>query len=109
MPSSASTAGPRRSSAPANSASSHRRPGFDQPPPLSVSDGLELLERLPAALAVADRAARRRPEDVLEARLVRAAVRAAERLRLQLDEARRRSLARCRWRKARGTELLPAR
>ena len=29
-------------------------------------DGLELLERLPAALAVADRAARRRAEEVFE-------------------------------------------
>ena len=49
-------------------------------------DRLELLERLPAALAVAKRAARRRAEDVLELRLRRAAVRAAVHLRLQLHE-----------------------
>ncbi len=51
-------------------------------------DRLELLERLAAALAVADRPARSRAEDVLEARLRRAAVRALERLALELDELR---------------------
>ena len=39
---------------------------------------LELLERLAAALAVADRAARRGAEEILELRLRRAAVRTAE-------------------------------
>ena len=52
------------------------------------SDRLELLEGLAAAVAVADRAARSRPEDVLEPRLGRAAVRALERLAPQLDELR---------------------
>src|SRR5512133_2891300 len=51
-------------------------------------DRLELLEGLAAALAVADRSTRRRPEDVLEPRLRRAAVRALERLALELDELR---------------------
>ena len=45
-------------------------------------DRLELLERLAAAVAVAERAARGRPEDVLEARLGRVAVRAAKDVRL---------------------------
>src|SRR5439155_10221810 len=52
------------------------------------SDRLELLERLAAGVAVADRPAGRRAEDVLEVRLRRAAVRAAERLRLELHELR---------------------
>src|SRR5581483_8041803 len=51
---------------------------------------LELLERLAAARAVAERPARRRAEEVLEPRLGRAAVGAAMHLRLQLDESRRR-------------------
>ena len=45
------------------------------------SDRLELLERLAAAAAVADRAARGRAEDVLQLRVGRAAVRAAEAVR----------------------------
>ena len=72
-------------------------------------DRLELLERLAAALAPADRAARRRAEDVLEPRLGRAAVRAAERLRLQLHERRRARRARRRRREARDAQLLAAR
>ena len=51
-------------------------------------DRLELLERLPAAVAVAQRAARRRAEEVLELRVRRAAVGAAEGPRLELDELR---------------------
>src|SRR5437763_8764283 len=69
-------------------------------------DRLELLERLAAALAPADRAARRRAEDVLELRLRGAAVRAAERLRLQLHERRRAGRARRRRREAGFAELL---
>ena len=52
-------------------------------------DRLELLERLPAARAVAQRPAGRRAEDVLEPRLGRAAVRAAVSVALQLHECRR--------------------
>src|SRR5581483_10214310 len=44
------------------------------------------LERLATAVAVAERPARGRAEDVLEARLGRAAVRAPVHLRLELDE-----------------------
>src|SRR5437763_2500021 len=71
-------------------------------------DRLELLERLPAALAVAERAARRRPEDVLEARLRRAAVRAPVHLRLELHERRCGCLARRGRRESRGASLLAA-
>src|SRR5262249_37029606 len=71
-----------------------------------VSDRLELLERLAAALAVAQRPARRRAEDVLKPRLGRAAVGAAEDVRLQLDELRRGRLTRRRRCEARGAELL---
>src|SRR5205809_6923192 len=69
---------------------------------------LELLERLAAARAVAERPARRRAEDVLQARLRRAAVRAAEGAFLQLDELRRGALSRRRRREAGGAELLAA-
>src|SRR6478735_5606543 len=72
-------------------------------------DRLELLERLAAALAPAERAAWRRSEDVLEPRLGRVAVRAAERLRLQLNERRRAGGARRRRGEARLAELLAAR
>ena len=58
----------------------------DTLPPRSMSDGLELLERLAAALAVAERAARGGAEDVLEAGLGRAAVGTAEDSRPELDE-----------------------
>ena len=58
------------------------------------SDRLELLERLAAAAAVAQRAARRRAEDVLERRVARAAVRAAEPVRLELHKGRRGGLSR---------------
>src|SRR2546423_4848007 len=58
-------------------------------PRRALLDRLELLERLAAGLAVTKRAARRRAEDVLEARLGRAAVGTAEDLRLQLDKPRR--------------------
>ncbi len=51
-------------------------------------DRLELLERLAAALAVTDRAARGWAEDVFEPRLRRAAIRALERLALELDQLR---------------------
>src|SRR5262245_3795288 len=69
-------------------------------------DRLELLERLPAALAVAERAARRRPEDVLELRLRRAAVGTAEDACLQLDEPRRVRFPRRRRCEARLAKLL---
>src|SRR5436190_8885792 len=59
-----------------------------------VLDRLELLERLAAARAVAQRAARRRAEDVLQPRLGRAAVWTAEDVRLQLHEGRRGRFAR---------------
>src|SRR4051794_20328181 len=72
-------------------------------------DRLELLERLAAVLAPADRAARRRAEDVLEPRVRRAAVRAAEGLRLQLHERRRAGGAWRRRGEARGAELLAPR
>src|SRR3954471_10274331 len=51
-------------------------------------DRFELLERLAAGVAVAHAAARRRTEDVLELRVGRSAVRAAE-AALQLDELQR--------------------
>ena len=76
--------------------------------PRHQSDRLELLERLAAALAPADRAARRRAEDVLEPRLGRAAVRAAERLRLELHERRRPGAARRGRREAGFAQLLAA-
>ena len=69
-------------------------------------DRLELLERLPAAAAVPQRAARRRAEEVLELRVRRAAVRAAEGARLELDELRPARLSRRRRREARGAQLL---
>src|SRR5438874_12956709 len=75
---------------------------------MTTLDRLELVEGLAAALAQADRAARCRAEDVLELRLARAAVRAAERLRLQLHECRRACGARRGWRKACDAQLLPA-
>src|SRR6185369_4733469 len=70
-------------------------------------NGLELLERLLTVAAVAQRAARRRAEDVLERRVARAAVRAAEAVRLQLHECRpfRARGGRC---KARRAQLLAA-
>src|SRR5205814_140596 len=57
-------------------------------------------------LAVADRAARGRAEQVLEACLGRAAVGTAEALRLELHKAWCRGLSRSRRREARGAELL---
>src|SRR5262249_44933059 len=69
-------------------------------------DGLELLERLAAARAVAERPARCRAEDVLEPRVGRAAVRAAVDVRLQLQEGRRGRLARRRRREAGRAQLL---
>src|SRR4051812_9599437 len=68
-----------------------------------VLDRLELLERLAAAVAVAQRPAGSRAEDVLEVRLGRAAVRALVHLRLELDESW------CRWCEAGLAELLAAR
>src|SRR6186997_3646753 len=56
-------------------------------------DRLELLERLMAVRAVADRAARGRAEDVLQLRLGRSAVRAAEHGATQLHELRHPCLA----------------
>src|SRR4051794_33334700 len=76
--------------------------------PASSSDGLELLERLLAAPAITERAAGRRAEDVLERRVVRAAVGAAERLRLELDDRRLARLAWSRRREAGLAELLAA-
>src|SRR5439155_15448187 len=73
------------------------------------SDCLELLERLPAARAVTQQAAGRRPEDVLEARLRRAAVGTAEDVALQVDERRGGSLARHRGSEPGGAQLLAAR
>src|SRR6202023_4352287 len=55
-------------------------------------DRLELLERLAARLAVAERAARRRAKQVLEPRFRRPAVRTTEDAGLQLDERRSRRL-----------------
>src|SRR5579884_2066824 len=72
------------------------------------SDRLELLERLPARRAVAERPARRRAEDVLEPGVGRAAVRAAEDARLQLQQLRGGGLPRGGRREAGRTELLPA-
>src|SRR4051794_34262256 len=57
--------------------------------PRGSLDRLELLERLAAAVAVAERPARRRAEEVLEVRLRGAAVGALVHLRLELDESRR--------------------
>src|SRR3954447_26986097 len=71
-------------------------------------DRLELLERLAAALAVAQRAARGRTEDVLEPRLRRAAVGAAEGICLQLNEFWGRCFPRSRRREARRAQLLAA-
>src|SRR6266550_1871991 len=73
------------------------------------SDRLELLERLPAALAVAERAARRRAEDVLERRLRRVAVRTAEDIRLQLHELRCGGFTRGGRREPGGAQLLASR
>src|SRR5213076_2758877 len=70
-------------------------------------DGLELLEWLAAAFAVADRAARGRAEDVLEARLSGAAVRALEGLALELDELWPAGSLRRGRREARLAKLLP--
>ena len=71
--------------------SRHRRRSLDR---------LELLERLTAAVAVAQRAARRRAEEVLELRVRRAAVGAAERAGLELDELRPARFSRRRRREA---------
>src|SRR6478735_9174013 len=68
---------------------------------------LELLERLAAALAVADRAARRGAEEILELRLRRAAVRTAE-AALELDEVELRRDPRCGRRETGSAELLAA-
>src|ERR671936_1873655 len=70
-------------------------------------DRLELLERLAARRAVAQRPARRRAEDVLEPRVRRAAVRAAEDGAPQLDERRPARGPRRRRRETRDSELLP--
>src|SRR5262245_17660806 len=68
---------------------------------------LELLERLAAGFAVAERAARGRAENVVEPRVARAAVRTAEGVALELDEFRRRDIA-GRWGiEAGAAELLP--
>src|SRR6266511_3659209 len=72
------------------------------------SDRLELLERLAAARAVAHRPARRRSEDVLEPRVGRTAVRAAERRRLQVDEGGRRRPTRRRRSEPGRAQLLAA-
>ena len=72
-------------------------------------DRLELLERLAAARAVAERPARRRAEDVLQPRVGRAAVRAAEDGGLQLHERRRGRRARGRRCEAGRAQLLAAR
>src|SRR5207249_468952 len=71
-------------------------------------DRLELLERLTAAHAVAQRAARRRAEEVLELRLGRAAVWAAEDRALQVQERRRGCLAWGGGRKAGRAQLVAA-
>src|SRR5580765_2524118 len=68
---------------------------------------LELLERLAAALAVADRAARRGAEEILELRLRRAAVRTTE-AALELDEVELRRDPRCGRRETGSAELLAA-
>src|SRR5947207_7015227 len=91
----------RSGSSPARSPRSRPRSGVPR------SDRLELLERLLAAAAVTQRAARRRAEDVLERRVARAAVGAAEAVRLQLYQ--RRPLAARGWRREAGlAELLAA-
>ena len=53
-----------------------------------VSKSLELLEGLAAGVAVADRAARRRAEEVVEPRVGRAAVGARMRARVDLEQSR---------------------
>ena len=58
------------------------------------SDRLELLERLPAARAVAKRPAGSRAEEVLELRVGRPAPRAAKRAALELEQRRRLGRAR---------------
>src|SRR5262245_24662399 len=70
-------------------------------------DRLELLERLAAVVAVADRAARRRAEEVLEARRHGAAVRAPEAV-LELHQLEPGRGPRGRRSEPRGAELLPA-
>src|SRR5207248_25704 len=72
-------------------------------------DRLELLERLLAFRAVAQRAAGRRAEDVLQARVVRVAVRAAEDIGLQLHQRRPACITRRRRRESRSVELFPSR
>src|SRR5437763_14145650 len=67
---------------------------------------LELLERLPAGLAVAHAAARRRAEQIFELRVHRAAVRAAEAVSLQLDELERLRRSRRRRRETGRAQLL---
>src|SRR4051794_3752578 len=81
------------------------RRGASRPPSLQR---LELLERLPAAPAVAHRAARRRPEDVLERGVARAAVGTAERVRLELHELRAAVWARRRGCQTARAQLLAA-
>src|SRR5215218_2891053 len=68
----------------------------------------ELLERLPAGVAVADRAARGRAEEVLEPRVGRAAVRAAVAAPLELHELEGACRPRTGRREAGGAELLAA-
>src|SRR5207237_1297154 len=77
--------------------------------PVSWLDRLELLERLAAAAAVADRPAWRGAEDVLQRRVGRAAVGAAEDAAPELDEARGACLARRRRREARRPRQVPRR
>src|SRR5581483_3709959 len=72
-------------------------------------DRLELLERLAAAAAVADRPARRGAADVLQLRVGRAAVRAAESAASELDERRCARLPRRRGCESRLPELLATR
>src|SRR5207247_11342030 len=55
-------------------------------------DRLGLLERLPAARAIANRAARRRPEEVVEPGVLRPAVGAAMHGGLDLDQSHRAGL-----------------
>ncbi len=74
----------------------------------SSSDRLELLERLAAGVAVAQRAAGRRAEDVLELRVGRAAPGAAERAALELEQRRALAGARRRRGEAGRSELLAA-
>src|SRR5437870_2835787 len=75
-------------------------------PRKATSDRLELLERLPAAAAVAHRPARGRPEDVLERGFARAAVGTAEAVRLELDELRPADFSRRRRRESALAQLL---